>query len=117
MIVSPASNRCASCSTVASVAAPLVPAVVGEDYRPVTGVLWAFAALGVTLSVLQAFLLATIATDRTVEAGIAWCGLVLTAAAVWAAPRELGTVLGATLVVVVLTTLVAGWRALRTRPA
>lgn len=101
----------------AAVAAPLVPAVVGEDYRPVTGVLWAFAALGVTLSVLQAFLLATIASDRTVEAGIAWCGLVLTAAAVWAAPRELGSVLGATLVVVVLTTLVAGWRALRTRPA
>ena len=101
----------------AAVAAPLVPAVVGEGYRPVTGVLWAFAALGVTLSVLQAFLLATIATDRTVEAAIAWCGLVLTAAAVWAAPRELGSVLGATLVVVVLTTLIAGWRALRTRPA
>ncbi|MFN3338098.1 MAG: oligosaccharide flippase family protein [Dietzia sp.] len=101
----------------AAVAAPLVPAVVGEGYRPVTGVLWAFAGLGVTLSVLQAFLLATIATNRTMEAGIAWCGLVLTAAAVWAAPRELGSVLGATLVVVVLTTVVAGWRAFRVRPA
>ncbi|MDX2356335.1 polysaccharide biosynthesis protein [Dietzia sp. PP-33] len=101
----------------AAVAAPLVPAVVGEDYRPVTGVLWAFAGLGVTLSVLQAFLLATIATGRTAEAGVAWCGLVLTAAAVWVSPRELESVLGATLVVVVLTTVVAGWRALRTRPA
>ncbi|MET3862349.1 O-antigen/teichoic acid export membrane protein [Dietzia sp. 2505] len=101
----------------AALAAPLVPAVVGEAYRPVTGVLWAFAGLGVTLSVLQAFLLATIATNRTVEAGIAWCGLVLTAVAVWAAPRELGSVLGATLVVVVLTTIVAGWRAFRVRPA
>lgn len=101
----------------AALAAPLVPAVVGEAYRPVTGVLWAFAGLGVTLSVLQAFLLATIATNRTVEAGIAWCGLALTAAAVWAAPRELGSVLGATLVVVVLTTVVAGLRAFRVRPA
>ncbi|MDO8395062.1 MAG: polysaccharide biosynthesis protein, partial [Dietzia sp.] len=101
----------------AALAAPLVPAVVGEAYRPVTGVLWAFAGLGVTLSVLQAFLLATIAANRTVEAGIAWCGLALTAVAVWAAPRELGSVLGATLVVVVLTTVVAGWRAFRVRPA
>ncbi|MEH6381277.1 MAG: oligosaccharide flippase family protein [Dietzia cercidiphylli] len=101
----------------AALAAPLVPAVVGEAYRPVTGVLWAFAGLGVTLSVLQAFLLATIAANRTVEAGIAWCGLALTAAAVWAAPRDLGSVLGATLVVVVLTTVVAGWRAFRVRPA
>lgn len=101
----------------AALAAPLVPAVVGEGYRPVTGSLWAFAALGVTLSVLQVFLLATIASNRTAEAGVAWCGLVLTAAAVWAAPRELEAVLGATLVVVALTTVVAGWRALRLRPA
>ena len=101
----------------AAVAAPLVPVIVGPDYQPVAGLLWAFAALGVTLSVLQAFLLATIATDRTVEAGIAWCGLVLTAVAVWLAPREVAGVLGAVLGVVVVTTLVAGWRALRTRPA
>lgn len=101
----------------AAVAAPLVPMIVGDAYGPVTGLLWAFAALGVTLSVLQAFLLATIATDRTVEAGIAWCGLLLTAVVVWAVPREVAAVLGGTLVVVVLTTIVAGWRALRTRPA
>ena len=91
--------------------------IVGPDYQPVAGLLWAFAALGVTLSVLQAFLLATIATDRTVEAGIAWCGLVLTAVAVWLAPRDVAGVLGAVLGVVVVTTLVAGWRAFRTRPA
>ena len=101
----------------AAVAAPLVPVIVGPDYQPVAGLLWAFAALGVTLSVLQAFLLATIATDRTVEAGIAWCGLVLTAVAVWLAPREVAGVLGAVLGVVVVTTLVAGWRAFRARPA
>lgn len=100
-----------------AVAAPLVPMLVGDAYGPVTGVLWAFAALGVTLSVLQAFLLATIATDRTVEAGIAWGGLLLTAVVVWAVPREIAAVLGATLVVVVLTTVTAGWRALRARPA
>ena len=99
-----------------ALAAPLVPMIVGDAYGPVTGLLWAFAALGVTLSVLQAFLLATIATDRTVEAGIAWCGLLLTAVVVWAVPREVAAVLGGTLAVVVLTTCVAGWRALRTRP-
>lgn len=101
----------------AAVVAPLVPALVGEAYHPVAGLLWGFAALGVVLSVLQALLLATIATDRTVEAGIAWAGLVLTAVAVWAAPREVTAVLGATLVIVALTTLAAGWRALRSRPA
>lgn len=101
----------------AAVATPLVPAVVGEDYRPVAGMLWAFAALGVVLSVLQACLLATIAKDRTVEAGIAWAGLALTAVAVWVAPREVEAVLGATLLMVSLTTVAAGWHALRARPA
>ena len=101
----------------AAVAAPLVPVLVGADYQPVAGLLWAFAALGVVLSVLQAFLLATIATNRTVEAGIAWCGLVLTAVVVWFAPRDVTGVLGATLVVVVVTTVVVGWRAFRARPA
>ncbi|MGX1597537.1 polysaccharide biosynthesis protein [Dietzia maris] len=101
----------------AAAAAPLVPVVVGEDYLPVAGLLWAFAALGVTLSVLQAFLLASIASDRTVEAAIAWCGLVLTAVAVWLAPRGVEGVLVATLVAVALTTVAAGWRALRVRPA
>ena len=101
----------------AAVAAPLVPVLVGADYQPVAGYLWAFAALGVTLSVLQAFLLATIATDRTVEATIAWCGLVITVAAVWFAPRDVVGVLAAALGVVVVTTVVAGWRALGTRPA
>ncbi|KAA0918637.1 polysaccharide biosynthesis protein [Dietzia sp. ANT_WB102] len=101
----------------AAVVTPLVPVVVGEDYRPVAGLLWAFAALGVTLSVLQAFLLASIASDRTMEAGIAWFGLVLTAVAVWIAPREVEGVLGAALVAIALTTVAAGWRALRTRPA
>ncbi|GLB63134.1 polysaccharide biosynthesis protein [Dietzia sp. NCCP-2495] len=101
----------------AAVASPLVPVLVGADYQPVAGYLWAFAALGVTLSVLQAFLLATIATDRTVEATIAWCGLVLTVAAVWFAPRDVVGVLAAALGVVVVTTVVAGWRALGTRTA
>ena len=100
-----------------AVAAPLAPLLVGEDYRPVTGLLWAFAALGVTLSVLQAFLLASIASDRTVEAGIAWGGLILTAVAVWAVPREVEAVLVATLSAVALTTIAAGWRAMRGRPA
>lgn len=101
----------------AAVAAPLVPSVVGEAYRPVAGLLWGFAALGVVLSVLRALLLSTIAADRTLEAAIAWAGLPLVALAVWAAPREVTGVLGATLAVVALTTLTAGLRAFRTRPA
>ena len=101
----------------AALAAPLVPVLVGTEYEPVAGLLWAFAALGVTLSVLQAFLLASIATDRTAEAAIAWGGLVLTVVAVWFGPRDVAGVLGAVLGVVVVTTIVAGWRVFRSRPA
>src|SRR5699024_10707192 len=93
--------------------AALALAGVAQAYRPVAGLLWALAALGVVHSVLQAFLLATIASDRTVEAAIAWAGRALTAAAAWAAPREVEAVLAATLAVVAVTTLAAGWRALR----
>src|SRR5699024_5025109 len=97
----------------AAVATPLVPAVVGEAYRPVAGLLWAFAALGVVLSVLQAFLLTTIASDRTVEAAIAWAGLALTAATASAARLEVEAVVAATMAVVAVSTLAAGWRGLR----
>lgn len=59
----------------AAVVAPLVPALVGEDYRPVQGLLWAFAANGAFLAVLQGALLSAIAREHTRLAVAAWVGL------------------------------------------
>lgn len=93
-------------------AAPVVPLLVGQAYRPVVDLLWGFAGLGVLLSLLQATLLSSIAADRTGDAVIAWAGLVGAALAVWAAPREVSAVLAATTAVVALTVAGVSWRAL-----
>lgn len=92
----------------AFVLAPLVPAVVGAEYAPVTGVLWAFATLGVLLSVLQVLLMSTIAVNRTADAAVAWFGLAGVVLVVLLVPREIGALLGATIAVVALTTFAAG---------
>lgn len=55
--------------------APLLPVLVGADYRPVTGWLWLFALTGALLAVLQGGLLSAIARERTGLALIAWAGL------------------------------------------
>ncbi|MDN5757636.1 MAG: polysaccharide biosynthesis protein, partial [Tomitella sp.] len=60
---------------VAAGASPLIPVLVGEEYRPVVGLLWLFALVGATLAVLQGALLSTIARETTRLAGIAWAGL------------------------------------------
>ncbi|EME16591.1 polysaccharide biosynthesis protein [Rhodococcus triatomae] len=59
----------------AAIAAPLVPALVGDDYAPVQGLLWLFALNGAFLAVLQGALLSAIARERTVLAVVAWIGL------------------------------------------
>ncbi|MCX6470045.1 MAG: polysaccharide biosynthesis protein [Corynebacteriales bacterium] len=60
-------------TTLASVAGgPLVPVVIGEDYRPVAGLLWLFAITGGALAVLQVALLAAIARHRTRIAAVPW---------------------------------------------
>jgi hypothetical protein len=59
----------------AAVAAPLVPAVLGDDYAPVQGLLWVFALDGACLAVLQGALLSAIARERTRLAAVAWAGL------------------------------------------
>jgi O-antigen/teichoic acid export membrane protein len=59
----------------AAIAAPLVPAIVGDDYAPVQGLLWVFALNGAFLAVLQGALLSAIARERTVLAVVAWIGL------------------------------------------
>lgn len=60
---------------VAAGASPLIPVLVGDEYRPVVGLLWLFALVGATLAVLQGALLSTIARETTRLAGIAWAGL------------------------------------------
>ncbi|MDG3010279.1 polysaccharide biosynthesis protein [Rhodococcus sp. D2-41] len=63
----------------AAVAAPLVPLLVGDAYRPVTGLLWLFALEGAILALLQGALLSTIARERTGFAGVAWVGVAVEA--------------------------------------
>lgn len=64
----------------AALVAPLVPVVIGEDYAPVSGLLWLFTALGAVQSILQVLLLAGIAAHRTRESGFAWLGVLFVAA-------------------------------------
>ncbi|MBB3039563.1 hypothetical protein [Hoyosella altamirensis] len=59
----------------AAVLAPVVPFLVGEDYRPIVGLLWLFAAQGAVLAILQGVLLSAIARDRTAVSLVAWAGL------------------------------------------
>ncbi|MFE3293768.1 polysaccharide biosynthesis protein [Rhodococcus sp. NPDC059234] len=59
----------------AALAAPLVPAVLGDDYAAVQGLLWVFALDGACLAVLQGALLSAIARERTRLATVAWVGL------------------------------------------
>ncbi|WLP88932.1 polysaccharide biosynthesis protein [Gordonia sp. NB41Y] len=63
----------------AGVAAPLVPIVIGEEYRPLVGILWLFAYTGAAMAVLQVVLLAAIAADRTRVAVGTWVAVVIEA--------------------------------------
>lgn len=62
----------AAVTAAAALAGPLVPLVIGEDYRPLVPILGLFAYTGSALAVLQVALLSAIARDRTVVATIAW---------------------------------------------
>ena len=61
----------------AAIGGPLVPIVIGDDYRPVSGLLWLFAIGGGAMAVLQVALLAAIARNRTRVAAIPWTVLVV----------------------------------------
>ncbi len=65
-------------------ASPLVGAIAGEEYRPLTGVLWLFAATGAILAVLALLLLAVIAVQRTVVGAAVWLSAALEAGAILA---------------------------------
>ncbi|GAA1459754.1 polysaccharide biosynthesis protein [Williamsia maris] len=67
----------AGVTTVAAlVGGPLVPVVIGDDYRPVAGLLWLFAITGGALAILQVALLAAIARERTRIAVVPWAVVV-----------------------------------------
>ncbi|HEY9313677.1 polysaccharide biosynthesis protein [Williamsia sp.] len=61
----------------AAICAPLIPVLVGDEYRPVVPILWVFALTGSALSILQVGLLAAIAADRTLVAALSWVVLVV----------------------------------------
>ncbi|MCX5043046.1 polysaccharide biosynthesis protein [Aldersonia sp. NBC_00410] len=73
-----------------ALASPLVPLIVGDDYAPIQGMLWAFAADGAFLAVLQGALLVTIATERTVVAAIAWVVLAVEIALILVVAGSIG---------------------------
>lgn len=61
---------------------PLVPRIVGEEYRPLTGTLWLFATTGAILSILALLLLAVIAVQRTVIGIAVWLSIGIEAAVI-----------------------------------
>ncbi|NNG96007.1 lipopolysaccharide biosynthesis protein [Gordonia araii] len=65
---------------------PLVPHIVGDDYRPLTGFLWMFSATGAILAILALLLLAVIAVRRTVIGVAVWVSVAIEATVmlVWA---------------------------------
>ncbi|MGV9709358.1 lipopolysaccharide biosynthesis protein [Gordonia sp. NPDC003424] len=59
-------------TAVAGLCGPLVPVVIGDQYRALVPILWIFAATGSALAVLQVVLLSAIARDRTRVALATW---------------------------------------------
>ncbi|MGZ9829151.1 polysaccharide biosynthesis protein [Tsukamurella ocularis] len=69
-----------ACVAGAAVCAPLATLLAGEEYRPVQGLLWLFAAQGALIALLQGLLLYAIAIERTRMAGYAWVVLAVESA-------------------------------------
>ncbi|TWS21896.1 polysaccharide biosynthesis protein [Tsukamurella sputi] len=76
-----------ACVAGAAVCAPLATVLAGEDYRPVQGLLWLFAAQGALLALLQGLLLYAIAVERTGMALFAWAVVAVEAAILLVVPR------------------------------
>lgn len=91
----------------AAVAAPLIPLLVGEDYRPITGLLWLFALEGAVLALLQGALIGAIARERTALAVVAWVGLGVEAVALSLAGSMVAMLVSATVCVAVTTAAMA----------
>ena len=97
----------------AAVAAPLVPALLGESYAPVQGLLWAFALNGACLAVLQGALLSAIASERTRLAAVAWIGLAAEVALILGAVSTIAQLIAVAASVAALTAAAAALLALR----
>nr|WP_306302297.1 polysaccharide biosynthesis protein [Gordonia aichiensis] len=65
-----------------ALAGPLLPVLIGDDYRQLSRLLGLFAYTGAAFSVLQVGLLAAIAHDRTRISALAWLFLGVEAAAI-----------------------------------
>lgn len=91
----------------AALAAPLVPMLVGDEYRPVTGLLWLFALEGAVLALLQGALIGAIARERTSLAAVAWVGLAVEALVLAFASSMTTMLVGATICVAVTTAAMA----------
>ncbi|WP_185981761.1 polysaccharide biosynthesis protein [Skermania sp. ID1734] len=90
----------------AAVGAPLLPFIVGDAYAPVQGLLWAFAANGALLTILQGALLAAIAGERTRLALVAWLGLAVEIAVMLAVARTVGELIATAVSTALVTTTV-----------
>ncbi|MGW0040336.1 polysaccharide biosynthesis protein [Rhodococcus sp. NPDC003348] len=97
----------------AAVVAPLVPALLGESYAPVRGLLWAFALSGACLAVLQGALLSAIARERTWLAGVAWLGLAVEVAVVLTAVTSMSQLIAVAATVAAVTAAAASLLVLR----
>ncbi|CRK50597.1 conserved membrane hypothetical protein [Rhodococcus sp. RD6.2] len=97
----------------AAVAAPLVPALLGESYAPVQGLLWAFALNGACLAVLQGALLSAIASERTRLAAVAWIGLAAEVALILGAVSTIAQLIAVAASVAAFTAAAAALLALR----
>ncbi|MFD4295229.1 polysaccharide biosynthesis protein [Rhodococcus sp. NPDC058532] len=97
----------------AAVAAPLVPALLGEAYAPVRGLLWAFALSGACLAVLQGALLSAIARERTALAAVAWLGLAVEVVVVLTAVTGIAQLIAVAATVAAVTAVAASLLVLR----
>ncbi|WP_206038100.1 polysaccharide biosynthesis protein [Rhodococcus sp. HNM0569] len=97
----------------AAIAAPLLPLVVGDAYRPVQSLLWAFALQGACLAVVQGALLSAIAGGRTRLAAVAWAALAVEVAVMFAVAGTVGQLIAIAAVAAALTAVAASVLALR----
>ncbi|BDH55368.1 polysaccharide biosynthesis protein [Tsukamurella sp. PLM1] len=84
-----------ACVAGAAVCAPLATLLAGDEYRPVQGWLWLFAAQGALLALLQGLLLYAIAVERTRMALFAWAVVGIEAAVLLTWPRTVGEMITA----------------------
>jgi len=96
-----------------AVAAPLVPLLVGDAYRPVQSLLWLFALHGACLAVLQGALLSAIAGERTHLAVIAWIGFAVEMTGMLTLASTIGQFIAVAVTVASSTALVASVLAVR----